>query len=143
MKVYLAHPHSQKNEGKRIQTEIERLGIEVINPFERGEQEIYDRKLGPDGTGLTDEDCANIVEMDLAKIDRADFVVALLLEPEKTLGTYMEIFYTGYCTGKPVIVYTPFNRLAIHPWIRYFGSVVEDESKLYEVLTTITRVAAR
>lgn len=141
MKIYLAHPHSKKDEGVRIQQEIEHLGIEVINPFERGEQEIYERKLGPDGTGLTDQDCSDIVNMDLDKIDRADMVVALLLDPEKTLGTYMEIFYTGHCTTKPVLVYTPIHRLAVHPWVRYYSNIVEDEAKLMAVLEGIVSLA--
>jgi nucleoside 2-deoxyribosyltransferase len=142
-KIYLAHPYSKRLEAKRIQTEIEKLGVQVINPFERGEQKIYEKKLGPGGPGLSAKDCAQIVQMDLAKIDQSDFVVALLLDPEYTLGTYMEILYTGEVENKKVIAYTPVKRLAKHPWIRYYCNVTKNEEKLYDTIRSVASHSKR
>jgi nucleoside 2-deoxyribosyltransferase len=145
MKIYLAHPYSKRPEAKRIQTEIERLGFEVINPFERGEQAVYDRKIGTgsDGTNLSSKDCTNIVTMDLEKIDQADFVVALLIDSDnKSIGTYMEIAYCGQKGMKTVISFAPIPWIARHPWIRFYTTVITDESKLYDYLAMLAWCAA-
>lgn len=137
MKLYLAHPYTQRIEGKRIQTEIEKLGVEMINPFERGEQAIYDAKIGPgsNGQGLSNDDCENIVTSDLDKIDQSDGVVALLIDPPNMIGTWMEVFYTGKCTNKFIYAYTPIPRIATHPWIRYFCSNLSaTEAELYKTI---------
>jgi nucleoside 2-deoxyribosyltransferase len=130
--VYLAHPFAKKEYGKEIQSRLENLGIEVINPFERGEQAIYDKKLSPNGGGLDDQDCADIVKMDLEKIDKAGAVVALLLGVP-SIGTMMEIFYAGHVKGYPVYALAPDEWQRKHPWIRFYSkAVVSTEQELYD-----------
>jgi hypothetical protein len=132
--VYLAHPYSKKAEGKRVQAEIEKLGILVVNPFDRGEQAIYDKKLAPGGGGLDYNDCAAIVNMDLWKIDETRGVVALLLDPS-SIGTIMEIFYASHVKHRSVFSYAPTERFAAHPWIRYYSrGVYQTEPSLYLAL---------
>src|SRR5437773_8276282 len=113
-KVYLAHPYAKMSEGLKFQKLLGAQGLTVLNPFERGEQDIYNAKLAPGGPGLDDDDCRRIVTMDLEAIDRADGVVALMIDPSM-LGTIMEIFYAGN-KGKPVFIYTTEDRYARHPW---------------------------
>lgn len=132
---YLAHPYAHKAEGKRIQTELEKLGLTIINPFERGEQAIYDHKLKGSniGTALSDKDCEDIVRMDLAKIDGADGVIALMIHPEM-LGTIMEMFYVGHVLKRPLVVYAPTPRYSGHPWVRFYATEIsQSEAELYEL----------
>lgn len=134
IKVYLAHPYSKKAEVEVIyQPKLEEIGLEVINPFHRGEQKVYDKVL-KDGTGLTDEMCADIVKMDLEKIDNSDGVVAMLID-DNMIGTIMEVFYTSYMKGKPVFSFAPREREKKHPWIRNLTIVCPDETALYDNLT--------
>ena len=133
-KVYLAHPYARKDEGKVIQTKLETLGVEVINPFERAEQVIYDRKIKPGSiaTGLDGQDCIDIVEMDLKKIDESDAVVAFMPDGAPSIGTFMEVFYAGHVKHMPVISLAPSDRQAHHPWVRYYSTVVRTEEELLE-----------
>lgn len=139
--VYLAHPFAQKVEGKRIQTELEALGLEVINPFERGEQAIYEAKLGHDGDGLNAQDCADIVRMDLEKIDQTDGVVALLID-NASIGTIMEIFYAGHVVKHPILSLAPTPRYSEHPWIRFYTTVYKTEDALYAAVKSLVPKAA-
>ena len=133
-KVYLAHPYVRKDYGKVIQTKLEDIGIEVINPFERVEQAIYDRKIKPGSiaTGLDEQDCNDIVEMDLQKIDESDAVVAYMPDGAPSIGTFMEVFYASHVVRKPVVSYAPSDRQAHHPWVRYYSHVVRTEGELLE-----------
>lgn len=139
--VYLAHPFAKKDEGKRIQTELEALGLEVVNPFERGEQAIYDVKLAPGGGGLNAQDCADIVKMDLDKIDATDGVVALLID-NASVGTIMEIFYAGHVKKHPIFSLAPTARYAEHPWIRFYTTVYRTEDMLYSAISKLVPKAA-
>jgi nucleoside 2-deoxyribosyltransferase len=139
--VYLAHPFAKKDEGVRIQRELEALGLEVVNPFERGEQAIYDVKLAPGGGGLNEQDCADIVYMDLEKIDQTDGVVALLID-SASVGTIMEIFYAGHVVKHPVFSLAPTPRYAEHPWIRFYTTVYSSEESLYTALASLVPKAA-
>jgi hypothetical protein len=139
--VYLAHPFAQKAEGKRIQTQLEALGLEVVNPFERGEQAIYEVKLAPGGGGLNSQDCEDIVRMDLEKIDQTDAVVALLID-SGSVGTFMEIFYAGHVVKHPVLSLAPTPRYAEHPWIRFYTTVYQTEAALYSALGQLVQKAA-
>jgi nucleoside 2-deoxyribosyltransferase len=139
--VYLAHPFAQKAEGKRIQTQLEALGLEVVNPFERGEQAIYDVKLAPGGGGLNEQDCADIVRMDLEKIDQTGAVVALLIDTA-SVGTIMEIFYAGHVVKHPIFSLAPTPRYAEHPWIRFYTTIYTSENALYTALGQLVQKAA-
>jgi nucleoside 2-deoxyribosyltransferase len=139
--VYLAHPFAKKDEGVRIQRELEALGLEVINPFERGEQAIYNVKLAPGGGGLDAQDCADIVKMDLEKIDQTDAVVALLID-SASVGTIMEIFYAGHVVKHPIFSLAPTPRYAEHPWIRFYTTVYQTEEALYSAVAQLVPKAA-
>jgi nucleoside 2-deoxyribosyltransferase len=129
-RVYLAHPFSKKDDVERnFQPLLEAVGLEVLNPFQRPEQETYDKVLAPGGGGLTAKHCAEIVRMDLEKINAADGVVAALVD-DNMIGTIMEIFYTAHVTGKPVFAYTPRDRERKHPWIRFYCTVCPDQVAL-------------
>src|SRR3989304_3476787 len=88
--VYLAHPYAERELGRGAQRTLEKEGFRVLNPFERPEQQEFDRSLA--AGGLTDSQCDRLVRMDLAKIDESHLLAALLTE-KTALGTPMEIFY--------------------------------------------------
>jgi nucleoside 2-deoxyribosyltransferase len=136
----MAHPYAQKEEGRRIQGLIEKqTGLTIINPFTRDEQAIYDKKLAPGGGGLDENDCRDIVVMDLEKIDHTDGVVALLLD-RGMIGTIMEIFYASAVKGRPVICYAPNKREQEHPWIRFYASAIaKTEGELIEAVLRARR----
>src|SRR6266566_6342680 len=142
MSVYLAHPYKEKDYGMEIMRKLESMGIRVVNPFVRGEQEKYDQVIQKSGE-FTMDMCEDIVESDLQKIDSVDAVVALVL-PVKSIGTYMEIFYTAYILHKPVFCLYGLNdgkfdsKSAgfgfIHPWIKYLTSPYLTEEKLLDAV---------
>ena len=135
MRVYLAHPWMDRAGGKTLQTKIEALGIEVVNPFEKVEQQIYDKAIKHgDGTALSDADIVQIVEGDLAEIDGCEGVVAYLPDGVPSLGAIMEIFYAGNILRRGVYVLTDSERVAGHPWIRYHALVFKNEDDLLTAL---------
>lgn len=125
-----------------IMRKLEAMDICVVNPFVRGEQETYDKVIRTSGEFSMDM-CKEIVENDLRKIDEVDAVVALVL-PTKSIGTYMEIFYTAYVLKKSVFCLYKLNdgkfdsKAAgfgfIHPWIKYLTSTYLTEEKLLEAV---------
>lgn len=130
--VYLAHPYARKEEiESRLQLAIEALDIEVVNPFQRGEQAIYNKAM--DQGALTDQMCADIVRMDLKKIREADAVVACLFDVP-SIGTYMEIFYASYVMEQQVFTYAPNKWHQSHPWIRNLSKVHPNQSELLSAL---------
>lgn len=125
--VYLAHPYSKRAEAKEYQQQLADKQITAINPFDRPEQAIYERALAT--TGLTHAMCAEIVNMDIEKIDQADGLVALLIGT-KSIGTLMEIFYAGYVKNLPVWIYVVSEQDKKHPWLRYCGQVHDNFESL-------------
>lgn len=132
--VYLAHPYAAKDEIEaNFQPILEGIGLNVINPFQRGEQAVYDKVLAPGGGGLTAAHCEDIVRMDLEKIDQSDAVVAAMVT-DNMIGTIMEIFYTAHVCGKLVFAYTPRKRETEHPWIRFYSLVFPAQAELIAAL---------
>lgn len=133
--LYLAHGWSGDTQkvGLAIQAKLEAQGIEIINPFQRGEQALYD-EYAAKGLGYPPEVCEQIVNGDLDKIDQADGIVAV---PSKTsIGTFMEIFYASYLYDKPVWTLWLHGAVAgtesRHPWLDhltklYIGAGAEDD----------------
>lgn len=118
--AYLAHPFAKKVLVEQFfQPQIEDFGVRVLNPFQRPEQEGYEAAIA--AAGLTDAMCADIVRMDLEKIDKAGAIIALLID-DNMIGTIMEIFYAAQ-RGYPVFAYTPRDRERKHPWIRNLTTV--------------------
>lgn len=133
-KVYLAHSFDQQPRGLSVQACLEEVGIEVINPFQRGEQAMIDKALKEDGE-LSPRVCEMIVTMDLEKIDMADGVVAVLQFPP-SIGTNMEIFYASYIKHKPVFtLYEGADgRSHKHPWIKHLTIISETSDDLVETV---------
>lgn len=126
--VYLAHGYDPltKPLGLEVMKILEGYGIEVINPFIRGEQALYDKYI-QDGVDFPEYINKEIVDMDLAKIDQAQAIVAI--PSTSSIGTFMEIFYGAYVQHKPVFtlwVHPPkvgggFNRK--HPWLAHLTNL--------------------
>ena len=121
--IYLAHGYDTQTKeiGLRVQSKLEQAGLIVINPFQRGEQALYEKYIA-DKQDFPPEICARIVETDLDKIDQSAAVVAI---PSLTsIGTFMEIFYASYMYDKPVWTLWIHKRedrghQLKHPWLDY------------------------
>jgi nucleoside 2-deoxyribosyltransferase len=112
-RVYLAGPPYADEYRRRATTLIRRRGWEPIDPMRRdfrGRSEGREREL---------------VEGDLADIDRCDAVLADFTHPDE--GTAMEAWY-AHAVGKPVVAYT--GGVPPHPWTVYvaagLGADLED-----------------
>lgn len=153
--VYLAHSFGQQARGLAIQAKIEAAGLEVINPFQRGEQALIDSYLAGASKGetlgtptgeLPPDICKLIVDMDIDKIDKADGVVAILQAPP-SIGTIMEIFYASYIQHKPVwTLYEidangrgPDGRTHRHPWIKHLTTICTSEEDLVAQFANASR----
>jgi len=124
---YLAHPHEDQAEGKLLQKQLEALGIKVVNPFDRNEDNLdwYERSHSP-------EDAERVVERDLKWIEETDAVFAYV--PKAIVcGTAMEIFYAAHILGKPVFILT-IPQYRFHPWLMRHGQVFTDVKFAFEVL---------
>ena len=123
MKLYLAHPFRSRVDVRKIELELEaRLGIELDNPF-------YDVKR-PDVEAVDtnqkkawDCDFKAVVEGDIARIEAADGIVALL-NHELSIGTIMEIVYAKM--AHKVIFVIDGRGVAGHPWVRYHAKAIFD-----------------
>lgn len=73
-----------------------------------------------DYRGLEGECFRQIVSLDLADIDKSDFVLANVSTP--SWGTAMEVFY-AYRANKPVVCFTN-SEGAISPWIMCHAEAV-------------------
>jgi hypothetical protein len=140
--VYLAHPYKEKVYGEEVMKKIQALGIDVINPFIRGEQAIYDKVIVAKQE-FSDKHAQDIVESDLAKIRAADAIVALVL-PVPSIGTFCEIMYNSNQLGRQTFSLYKMLDLndgkhgwgMVHPWIKYLTEVSFTEDQLYEKLKT-------
>jgi len=104
-KIYLAHPSSERDYGDKLQSMLENLGFEVINPFT--------------SFGLASgEDDIDIVEQDLAGVSGCDVVVAFI--PHEDMGIMGEILYATVVALVPVISLTSME----HIWINFCSSKV-------------------
>lgn len=127
--VYLAHPYSDQALGLEIQAKIEALGIRVVNPFQREEQETY-TKVIVSGSEFSKEQCDSIVQTDLTKIEQTDGVVCLFTE-KLSVGTSMETFYSSRILLHPTFsLYVLQQRHSkergfgfVHPWIKSLTQV--------------------
>ena len=116
---YLAHPLVLRHEIREKELAFEkRTGIELINPFydterddvkaiDAGTMQRFSEKL----------DFKAIVENDLAAIDRAGGIVAIVRKGAISMGTPMEMWYT-LSEGKQVFVICD-DELKGHPWVIY------------------------
>jgi nucleoside 2-deoxyribosyltransferase len=137
--AYLAHPRLNKAEGAELQKKIEVLGIRVINPFQRPQEQVYDQIVSKSGR-FSAEQIESIVEGDLRKIEEADIIVAMVTG-KASAGTHMEVFYASRILHRQVFVLYNFIREGenVHPWYDYLTWVCVSEHELLEALRTYIR----
>lgn len=138
--VYLAHGYypPTKDLGLGIQAQLEEHGINVINPFQRGEQAKYDEYIEK-GLDFPESIAEEIVEMDLAKIDIVDGIVSV--PNTNSIGTYMELFYAAKVRKIPCFVLWIHGGKR-HPWLQYLtqlymgdrDALINDVVKWKEIL---------
>jgi nucleoside 2-deoxyribosyltransferase len=102
MRVYVAGPPNADEYRRRAVELLRRHGHEPVDPMRR------------DFRGRTEGNEAEIVEGDLADIDRCDAVLASFVAPDE--GTAMEAWYAR-TKGKRVVGYT--GGTPAHPWAVY------------------------
>lgn len=105
--VYLAGPPYADEYRLRAARLVQRRGWEPIDPMRR------------DFRGRTAGREREIVESDLADIDRCDAVLANFSHADE--GTAMEAWY-AHSSGKPVVAYT--GGTPPHPWTVYVAARV-------------------
>lgn len=112
MKVYLAHGHRNREDGKTLEQVLTAWGHEVYNPFDGDSQAT---KLTQAWKASDDEKrrrlCTPIYHKDLKHIRAADALVAYY--PTESTGTAQEI-QIARSLGKATIVLTDL----IHPFIQ-------------------------
>jgi len=120
LRGYLAHPVLDRERVFKWEQNFEkRTGIDLINPFTEVEREP-DEDLKASESGIYDN-CEKIVDLDLAAIFGAEFLVAFVTG-QRSYGTIMEICY-GYSMGKPVFVICE-NGHEGHPWLVYHATKI-------------------
>lgn len=110
--IYLSHHYLKQDQGRSVQRQLEEIGFTVVNPFDRGEQELYESMI-KSGQDFDDDTCHKIVENDLKLIDDCDAMFAIV---SPSIGTSMEIFYAD-CVGKPVVIWVDHHMPYRHPWL--------------------------
>jgi len=132
--LYLAHPWNMHEEVRQWERYIERIySINLDNPFfdhkqpeilEAEEKWIKQRKT------RTEQLAKIIVEKDLRAIEKNDGIVAFLEYGMKSLGTPMEIFYSGRILQKPTYVIS--KEVGGHPWIKNLATKVFKTKQAFE-----------
>jgi nucleoside 2-deoxyribosyltransferase len=119
LKIYLSHPLGLIHETREWTKELEeKLNVRVYDPFydvrarKRVDITLFDRgKLKPYSVEEKNKS-EKIVERNLEAIKNCDVLIGVL--PYLSIGTIMEIFYSGYVLQKPTLVLT---YLKGHPWL--------------------------
>lgn len=127
MVVYLAHKYENRDLGEEIQAELEGMGLRVLNPFRRPEQELYDRIVRL-GDGDLSPYADDIVRKDLAQVGRADAVVVLL--GPNSIGSVCEMFYAGHVRRIPVFLWQLYPAPYVHPWLAKYARVYGSREEL-------------
>jgi len=117
LRIYLSHPPGLRHEIREWINELEkRLHVRIHNPF-------YDKKTRTNITLLNrgtikpystieKRKSEKMVEINLKEIKNCDILLAVL--PYPSIGTIMEVFYSGYILQKPTLVLTYMKG---HPWL--------------------------
>lgn len=131
-RLYLAHPHSQRAYGKYIQALLEGSGYDVLNPFDRPDQIVFDQAI-KDGRAFTEHEVEVLVEVDLEAMVNCDAVVAIWAGDGLTIGTPMEVVYAYTDYNLPVYSLYKITYLGngvVHPWVAYHSRVSFTEEAL-------------
>jgi len=146
IEMYLAHPFSSRHKMREWELEMEKeWNLNIINPFfdvVREDKEIIDKKdvtLTTQATrkeryGLTDEQCATLVERDVSLIKNSDGMIAIV-DGSLSYGTIQEMVY-AHKLGVPVYAVILNGHIG-HPWLRYHSTkIFETLEELAEWLKT-------
>jgi nucleoside 2-deoxyribosyltransferase len=139
LKIYLSHPPDLRHEIKEWTKELEeKLHVRIYNPFynvrarKRKGIALFDRgKLRPYSMEEKRKS-EEIVERNLEAIRNCDVLIAVL--PYPSIGTIMEIFYSGYVLQKPTLV---LAYLKGHPWLNAVARIYNTRK---EVVNEIRRI---
>lgn len=130
VRIYLAHHGIPKRieEAKKLQTELEFFGFEIVNPFTYNKIAEHLFTQWEVEKDRTDTLAMQIVEFDKANIRSCDAVVAYVREP--SVGCCMEILYANDVVGIPVFILTDYES----PWLIHHGIICKDKGMLIECL---------
>ena len=129
--MYLAHPFSSRHRMREWELEMEKDGnLDIVNPFfdvVREDKDIIDEKsvtlttlaTRKDRYGLTDAQCATLVERDISLIENSDALVAIV-DGSLSYGTIQEMVYATLC-GLPIYAVISNGHIG-HPWLRYHST---------------------
>ena len=138
MRAYLAHPHAEREYGKKIQKLLEDSGYLVCNPFDREDQERLSL-IAASNRPFTDDECENLVEGDLSNLSVCDVVVAIFKGSVQMVGTCMEVFYASNNLMMPVFslyLWQNYGNGVVHPWVNYLTTVVHTEEDLIKEMAS-------
>jgi nucleoside 2-deoxyribosyltransferase len=118
-KVFISGPilgvEKQQDYRKAITEVVEKLGLEIIDPWKR-ERVLYN---GTEECWWDKVPTFDFVQRDLDDADRCDIMVVYL--PILSAGACMEMFYAKR-KGKKVIVVSPIKCLS--PWIVFHSDAI-------------------
>lgn len=122
MKLYLAHPLPLRKEIREIELEIEKeTGLEIVNPFyDTGRDDIYDIDAGKKDRSDPSLNFYDIVDKDIANVQRCDGILAYVEKATHSIGTFCEL-WEAVRMHLPVFVVSP--DCSMHPWIRYIAAI--------------------
>ena len=129
--LYLAHPFNSRHKMREWELKMEKdCDINIINPFfdvVREDKDIIDKKdvtlttqaTRKDRYGLTDEQCAILVNRDVSMIKKAGASIAII-DGSLSYGTIQEMVY-AHKLGVPVYSVISNGHIG-HPWLRYHST---------------------
>jgi len=150
IRIYLAHSAHEKEQGKEIQFQLEAMGYDVYNPFDKeGNDEVFwneNNEVIWDGIP-TKESSLWIIFTDLDAVSERDILVCIFPQDLVTFGITCEMIFPFilknihrwlpmYNTNGNIKVYsyTP-KSIKGHPWIVGSSDIIfTDIEKLLEYL---------
>lgn len=132
--LYLAHPWDMHEFVRNWELYFERIyKIDLFNPFfnSEGNDIKYAKKGDRELRHIITKKAGNtIVNRDLRAIEKTDGLIAFLEYSKHSLGTPMEIFYSGKILQKPTFVIS--SNCGGHPWILSLATKVFKNTNSFE-----------
>jgi len=142
LKIYLSHPLTLRHEIKEWIKQLEKnLNVRICNPFynvrtrKRIGVTLFDRRNLKPYSEREQGKSEKMVERNLEAIRNCDVLIALL--PYPSIGTVMEVFYSGYVLQKPTLVLT---YLESHPWLSTVARIYNTREEIVNELRRIEEV---
>lgn len=138
MRVYLAHGKSERARGKAIQENIEKMGIEVFNPFYSvNREDILSLDAGVLIGNAEKGRAMAVVDSDLEGIRKSDIIVCVYPNDVVTIGVPCEMMYASML-NLPIISVAK-QEILEHPWVMAFSDgLFTDIEDLYLYLKTLS-----